>query len=704
MSSLAVSSCNKCFCVLYMLLVTAQLAAHPGKPFSQQVALNTPVSYIDIADRSSCKRNYNQPDLRDNAAKVSRFADLYETELTPQNAGCWDNTAIGKIWRLGIASPGAYSLYISFNSLELAAGASLYVYDEKGDDICGPFTADVLPHTGAFSVPPVKGDKIIIELNVPGNVKEYGKVVVSKLYHDKLNYFGRYNGLRRLPPSACEENINCENGAFWQTEKRAVCKIITDGALCTGTLVANTARSREPYLLTAYHIIFDQQHAAEAVFFFNYEYADCEGAVVNDYQRISGASLLATAPGLDYALLKLHQVPPESCHPYYAGWDAGVRLPELPVAAIHHPGGLPKQLAMSYRYVSSATYAPLYQQDAFWGVNWEVGMTAPGSSGSPLFNKQHRLVGTLTGGNATCGGQGTDYFNKLSASWKTPSAAGNDLMTWLDPVHNGATEMDGYDPYGLDSSDCSLIWNIGPGEKLESSPSFLPGAAAPGDRFTGVAEKFLLEGSLSLPSVYLNVSGISVTASDYINVCIWIGDNSPSGLIYRQKVFLNQLTQGINQIIFDSVLKIQGNFFAGYETGLNAGSSFTLYRAASRGKDGASGMFVYDYTWHAVNSLQYSYTTSLAIGITECYGRTARPASGALLVYPNPCRDYFYFELPDELIPDEVKCFDMAGRALNIEYTPGVRNIVHFNLAKGVYILHVRSGDRRFQARVLVGK
>ncbi len=82
-----------------------------------------------------------------------------------------------------------------------------------------------------------------------------------------------------------------------------------------------------------------------------------------------------------------------------------------------------------------------------WHIeNWDLGTTEGGSSGSPLFDMNHRVVGDLTGGDAKCSSSVDDYFAKLSSSWDTYPAKENQLKYWLDPENTGVLLIDGYNP------------------------------------------------------------------------------------------------------------------------------------------------------------------------------------------------------------------------------------------------------------------
>jgi len=85
----------------------------------------------------------------------------------------------------------------------------------------------------------------------------------------------------------------------------------------------------------------------------------------------------------------------------YAGWNRDPFLSGAAVTGIHYP-------EVSYRRISFGTsidatepIPPITPQN-FIGVSWDQGITEPGSSGSPLLNSSHQIVGTLTGGYSTC--------------------------------------------------------------------------------------------------------------------------------------------------------------------------------------------------------------------------------------------------------------------------------------------------------------
>jgi lysyl endopeptidase len=703
-----------CLAIILLPSATAAQTNDNAIPFSIAARSKKITEFIALPSAPTAKADIIARNSRQDpkGEKAFYFAERLDVALTPENSGAWEITPYGRVWRLAIQSANAYSLYLTFGSFQLNKGSTLFVYSPGLKQLHGAFTEKNNSARHCLSVAPISGDSLIIELNVPSGATEYGCLQLSKVYHDITGLFKK--ATQTSLANAWEENdqnINCENGIYWQTEKRAVCKIITDGAISTGTLIGNTAKDQRPYLITAAHSMFDEQHAAESIFVFNYEF-DCAQTIINDQQTISGASLIALAKDqeLDYALLKLNETPPVSYRPYYAGWDTREAAPTNGIS-IHHPNGSYKQIAIDYHALTTGSFGERYLPNSFWKVEkWDIGFTEPGSSGAPLFNQQHRIVGTLTGGYSSNTYKGSDLFNKLSLSWQAPSKTGNVLKTFLDPGNTGVSFMDGYDPYGFNPANCDIQPNIAAFEHTEISSSGLQSGYISGHnslRVTNFAEKFTAPVALFVPGCDINVAKVSYsnpTAS--VKIKIWEGDNVPAKEIYSKTVFLKDIKAGAtNHIAFDSVVKVTTAFFIGYQINYNnPADTFAVYHAANRGKNGASSMYVFDGAWHNINSFNsISYSTSLGIAIAQCYGRTYALKKEEIQLYPNPSYNYIKIGTPAGLVIDDVTCYDLLGRKQQIDFRPSeVAHRVFFNLSPGMYILVIRSAGKQFSSKFIV--
>ena len=74
------------------------------------------------------------------------------------------------------------------------------------------------------------------------------------------------------------------------------------------------------------------------------------------------------------------------------------------------------------------------------------GVTEGGSSGSPIYDNNKRVVGTLTGGNSDSSKQSTarEYYGKLSKHWDANGTTNDKkLQQWLDPLGTNTTKIDG---------------------------------------------------------------------------------------------------------------------------------------------------------------------------------------------------------------------------------------------------------------------
>lgn len=385
--------------------------------------------------------------------KHAKYAHKYNVSYSSLNSGKWQTLDDGRrVWRISISSPGAYSLGVIFSKFRVPAGGQMFVYNNQSDRILGGYNEKNNKESGKFSVEPLQGDEIILEYLEPLHPDFIAELEIGSVLHDYKNIFNQLRGEESFLKSSgtCNVNINCAAGDEWQVEKQAVCHILYDGFIASGTLINNTSYNGRPFLLTAHHVIDNQNDANVAIFVFNYEAVDCESTVGSKSQSISGSSLLATTNRLDFTLLELSVMPPASYSPYYIGWDRSGRMPSN-TTCIHHPNGDVKKISVDFESPITDSYSDTeftFDVDTHWRIlEWDIGTTEGGSSGSPLFDENHRLIGDLTGGEASCSNSVNDYFAKFSESWDNYSEVDQQLKFWLDPLNSGVVTLDGVDPY-----------------------------------------------------------------------------------------------------------------------------------------------------------------------------------------------------------------------------------------------------------------
>ena len=380
-----------------------------------------------------------------------RFGAPHDIHYDLKNSGRWSALPDGgRVWRLRFLSAGAHSLNLLYDRFQMPKGAKLFLYSDDQKFIIGAFTElNHLPG-GGFATQPVPGDAIILEYYEPADVAGQGELAVSRVVHAYRNLFGRGHGSLDYygEAGACNVNINCAEGASWQSEKRGVAMILNDGGSrhCTGSLVNNVRQNQTPYFLTARHCT-DDESVSLWVFLFNYESPTCTNADGPTTQSVTGSTLLATNAASDFSLLQLSSNVPSAYTPYFNGWN-NVNSAAANTICIHHPSGDIKKISfdndapVSDRYLGYSGTA-----NSHWKVvDWDVGTTEGGSSGSPLFDQNHRIVGQLHGGYAACGNNSADWYGKFSMSWSYGGTSSTQLSNWLDPDNTGATTLNGYEP------------------------------------------------------------------------------------------------------------------------------------------------------------------------------------------------------------------------------------------------------------------
>jgi len=372
-----------------------------------------------------------------------RFGENIDVNYTLLNSGVWDVFPKGdRIWRLGIISAGALTINLTFSKYHLPPGAKLFVYNTGKTDIIGAFTDFNNQEDGVFATTLISGDQIVIEYYEPVNPEFPGELDLTRVTHGYRNAFDYARSFGTS--GACENNVNCPEAIGWENQVRSVCMLVSGGnGFCTGAVVNNTSQNGVPYVLTANHCY---SNPSSWVFWFNWQSPTCANPGSSPpYNSISGATLKARYVDSDFCLVQMSSTPPSGYNVYYAGWNRE-NVGGSSGAGIHHPDGDIKKISYSITPFTSDTWSGT-PPNSHWKVNWSDGVTEPGSSGSPMFDQNHRIIGQLHGGPSYCGGPSLwDYYGKFSMSWNQGTTSSTRLVDWLDPTSIAGLTLDGYDP------------------------------------------------------------------------------------------------------------------------------------------------------------------------------------------------------------------------------------------------------------------
>ena len=465
-----------------------------------------------------------------------RFGIEFEVAYDVYNSGVW--TCLpdgGKLWRLGVECPEALSVNLIFDQYRLPQGATLYIYSEDKRDKIGGFTDYNNQADNFFATDVVLSDKIIIEYYQPADANFDGELRLATIVH---GYRGPGEFTRGFGQSeSCQKNVRCPEGEGWEDQIRSVFALYSGGTeLCSGAMVNNTANDGTPYALTANHCWQAAQNTGNWVFRFGWESPECTPSSNSSYKTMSGATLKMRTPtnasGTDCCLVELNQPIPAEWTVYYAGWSRSAD-PSSFGMCIHHPSLDVKKISQSSKPLYTTTYAV-----QAWCADWFVGgaCTEPGSSGSPLFDSNRRIVGQEYGGGSYCGAPQSlmyDVYGRFDVSWNGNDPS-NRLKDWLDPSELDPETWDGC--YSQTIVDAELLNIIAPEESYYSIKTIEPTVKVKNngtDAITSATVSYTLDGGASVSKIWTG----SLAGGATVNITF-----DPITLIYGSHVFKTTVT------------------------------------------------------------------------------------------------------------------------------------------------------------------
>jgi len=451
-------------CTTFLALALSTLIPATGTAFGASpleidgpVAPRYAVRSVDALPRVAIapfdRELLRQEDLaRRDTGLPPRFALPEEVFLTPATDGVWESLDRHfDVWRLRVQAPGALSLNFGFTAYRLPKGGRLTIHPAR-DLVAGDprgvriFTDRDNEDHGQLWTPVVVADDVVIELVLPRESRrdyELALTAVNKGY--------RLFGEDPDKAGTCNIDVICPEGDDWRAEINSVAVYSTGGStFCTGFMVNNTAQDETPYFQTAYHCGITSSNAASLVVYWNFQSPTCgqqSGGSLTDFQ--TGAVFRAASSATDFTLVELDDAADPAHEVSYAGWNRSAGDFSGAVA-IHHPDTDEKSIS----FENDPTTTTTYLQTAVPGdgthvrvTDWDLGTTEPGSSGSPLFDPDHRVVGQLHGGHAACGNNLSDWYGRVSVSWTGGGSAASRLSDWLDPGSTGAMSIDTHAPW-----------------------------------------------------------------------------------------------------------------------------------------------------------------------------------------------------------------------------------------------------------------
>jgi lysyl endopeptidase len=672
-----------------------------------------------------------------------RFGTAMPVNYTLDNSGIWthNDTNRTSVWKFRIAFKDAVTINLNFNAFKLSTNAKLFAYNSDYSDILGAITAANNKEDGQFSIRPIKGNSITLELVVPQNELEMNQVAIE---HVIYGYRSIHDKVQKVFQSSgnCNINVNCPEGDNWQDVKRSVALVTTatNTRFCTATLINNVRQDSTPYILGAAHCGL----RGNSIFIFGYESASCNpnanGILTNSISG-SGRKAITVNFGSDFELRELSSTPPSSYNVYYSGWN-NENVTSAKSVCIHHPAGDVKKISIDEDFTASSGY---YSSGVtHWQVsNWEQGTTEGGSSGAPLFDANQRIIGQLHGGYASCTNRAQDYFGKFSRSWDFSSDTSRQLKRWLDPDNTGTFVLDGMDPNpapfnvdlnlldidGLPEFECTQ--NVQASFKIKNLGNFSVDSFYVDYQLNGGLVQSLLYNSQLTRQGIASFNRVSLTPQNGRNVLFVtirtvgavdqnLGNNSDSAIFTVNTSNADQIYVTLKTDDYGSetswLLEDENNSTVLHSSpsypNINGGNTyfdslciynscfrFSIFDSQGDGFNDPSGNFGNGYllvtknqsdTLFFENNFRNSLSTdTFCVQFTTSVNEISRTGN-SLIAYPNPVKAGENIKLSSHSL------LFLTLRNLNgqiITSTIGNELYVPTDIAQGVYFLEVRSRD-----------
>jgi lysyl endopeptidase len=403
----------------------------------QFLPLQSSISKIKLVQPSAefykLKVKSKEKDVAEEKTPLSKFASSESVSIDfLQEASLTDVNGISS-YALTIKTHDAISLTLRFGTFFLSPNAILSIYNDH--ELTDSITSKENNNYKTWVSRTYEGSTLNIVLKIP--IVEKGKSIL-KINAIDFGYKGRFGSPGAS--ASCNINVACSLGSGWEAERNSVAIIQASNGTASGVLIMNTCGTNVPNLLTAKHVVDAASNSPSGwtFQFFFYSTSCSTNTGYREDVQFYGATLVASNGTSDFALLQLSQIPAANSGICYSGWNrTSSYVGVTQVTGLHHPNGDVMKISRSTNYPTIGRY-----NTSSWAVNWTQGITANGSSGSPLYDQNHRILGQLWDGNSSCSTpNAADWYGSLDYSWSGGGTNSTRLSNWLDPNGSGAVTI-----------------------------------------------------------------------------------------------------------------------------------------------------------------------------------------------------------------------------------------------------------------------
>ena len=358
-----------------------------------------------------------------------------------------------------------------------------------------------------------------------------------------------------------------------------------------------------------------------------------------------------------------------------------------------------------------------------WRAIFDQGIVQHGSSGSPLFNQNNRIVGQLHGNqNNLCGTTDADNachckqtpigeYGRFDISWTGGGTNATRLSSWLAPgLGNNA-------PQTLDGIAEPII--TGPSTICLGSPQSFSVTNVPAGFSWDKSSNLTLSSTTSNP-VTVSAANSNSNGWGYVSI-----KNSSGVMLTSKSVWIGKPIAGTtfgNSITGPSTAEAAKHHIYSID-------ALCVHAPTTISWSGSTGTFI---NWTYVNPTTlhewnlYSADVTFSQNGTQWVEAQGNNACGSTpvrkyvtvtgesfdslksVIYPNPASDIFYIELSEKKAEQnltegkpvkddpvyDIRLYDMQGTLLRQRKTKG--GTVEFNVANlpnGIYYLHIYDGE-----------